>query len=351
MNIDPIPMDFSPDPGPGPTPAPARHLSGRQKAAIVVRLLAREGLAPPLHDLPEDVQADLIRQIGTSGDPDAADVAAVAEEFASLMETGTAFGPAAIAKALDLLDGAISPTVAQRLRAQAAEGGDPWERIAEKNAESLLPVFETESIEVAAIILSKLPVATAAAVLGLLPGDRARRITFAVSLTSAVAPDAVRRIGRALATVLDVEPVTAFADGPVVRVGAILNSSRNATRNDVLEGLDEADKSFAEEVRRAIFTFANIRQRIAPRDIPKILRGVEQDVVVRALAGATGDLAPVAEFIMTALPQRMADAIRGEVEELGEVDEEVSDEAMGEIIAVIRQLEADGEIHLVAEEG
>ena len=171
-----------------------------------------------------------------------------------------------------------------------------------------------------------------------------------MSLTSAVSPDAVRRIGRALAGVLDVEPVSAFAEGPVARVGAILNSSRNATRNAVLEGLDEADSNFAEEVRRAIFTFANIRERIAPRDIPKILRGVEQDVVVRALAGATGDLAPVSEFIMAALPQRMADALRGEIEELGAVDEDASDVAMGEIIAVIRQMEADGEIHLVAEE-
>ncbi len=340
-------MDFSPDTG----ASPARHLTGRQKAAILLRILAREGMAPPLHDLPEHVQADLIRQMGALGEPDEAEVAAVADEFARLMETGGVFGPAAMAQALEMLNGAISPAVAQRLRAQAGEGGDPWERIAARDAETLLPVFETESIEVAAIVLSKLPVSTAAAVLGLLPGERARQITYAVSLTSAVAPDAVRRIGRALAGVLDVVPILAFSDGPVARVGAILNSSRNATRNEVLEGLDEEDKAFAEEVRRAIFTFANIRERIAPRDIPKILRGVEQDVVVRAIAGAVGDLAPVAEFIMSALPQRMADAIRGEVEELGEIDEDTSDLAMGEIIAVIRQLEADGEIHLVADEG
>ena len=186
--------------------------------------------------------------------------------------------------------------------------------------------------------------------MGLLPGDHARRITYAVSQISAIRPDTVRRIGLALADILEIQPARAFDDGPVERVGAILNSSRGMTRDAVLAGLDEDDASFAEEVRRAIFTFGNIPERIAPRDVPKIIRQVEQDVLVRALAAAAPTLPDAVEFILGAISQRMAEALRGEIQDLGAIDEEAGDEAMSELIAVVRTLEAEGEIHLVVAE-
>ncbi|WP_428983607.1 hypothetical protein [Psychrosphaera aquimarina] len=45
--------------------------------------------------------------------------------------------------------------------------------------EKLLPILENESIEVAAVLLSKIDVARAAELLGKLPGPQARRITYA----------------------------------------------------------------------------------------------------------------------------------------------------------------------------
>lgn len=329
-------------------------LTGPQKAAIVVRLLARQGDGPTLHKLPEPLQADLIRQVAALGQVSTEVVEAVADEFAAAVEAAALFGPGGVTQALDLLGDSVSASVAQRLRQQSGFGDDqdPWDRIAEKDAETLLPVAEAESVEVAAVLLSKLGVSKAAELLGMMPGERARRITYAISLTSGIRPAAVRRIGIALAGVLEIEPPRAFSQGPVERVGAILNSSRSSTRNEVLAGLDEDDADFAEEVRRAIFTFANIPERIAPRDISRIIRGVEQDVLVQALVAAQGveELRKAADFVLGALSQRMADALRGEMEDAGEVDEDRGEEAMAAIVAVIREMEASGEIHLVAAE-
>lgn len=336
-------------PAPGGAVAPVT-LSGPEKAAIIVRLMAGAGAKLSLHTMPETVQADLIRQVARIGNVPPDVVQAVADEFAEMVETAAMLGTGGLQEAISLLGDSVDAGVAARLRQQsfAAEGTDPWSRIAEKEAETLLPVVEAESIEVGAVILSKLGVSTAAELLGLLPGDTARRITYAVSQISGIQPSVVRRIGLALADILEIQPARAFSEGPVERVGAILNSSRGMTRDAVLAGLDEDDADFAEEVRRAIFTFANIPERIAPRDVPKITRQVEQDVLVRALAAAQPQLPDAVEFILGAMSQRMAEALRGEIEDLGEVDEEAGDEAIGALIAVIRQLEADGEIHLVA---
>ena len=73
-------------------------------------------------------------------------------------------------------------------------------------------------------------------------------------------------------------------------------------RDEVLEGLAAADEGFARQVRKAIFTFADITERIEARDISRVIRGVEQATLVTVLAGATSATdAAVGEFILPGL--------------------------------------------------
>ncbi len=334
----------------GSTPA---TLTRRAKAAIVVRLLLNEGADIPLEDLPEDLQAQLTKQMGSMRLVDRNTLSSVVSEFADELDSiGLSF-PGGIAGALDSLDGRISKQTAARLRKEAGvrQYGDPWARLKDMGVEKLLPILENESIEVAAVLLSKIDVARAAELLGKLPGPQARRITYAVSQTSAVTPDAVDRIGLSLAAQLDAEPLQAFDDGPVERVGAILNSTTSITRDDVLEGLDETDAGFADLVRKAIFTFANIPKRIAPRDIPRVVRELEQEVLLIALAGAeAAGVKPSADFILENMSGRMADQLREEVEELEKVKPAEVEEAMSTIITTIREMEASGDLLLVVDD-
>jgi len=331
-------------------PGRGSNLSRRQKAAIVVRLLLAEGAHLRLDALPEAMQEDLTRQMAGIRMVDRDTLAAVIEEFLQELEqVGLSF-PGGMAGALDLLDGALDPGMMARLRRQAGPvaAGDPWARIAEIDAARLLPVLEAESIEVGAVLLSKLGVGKAAELLGQLPGERARRMSYAISLTGSIAPDAVLRIGRALAAQLDARPEAAFDTGPVERVGAILNAAPAATRDEVLEGLEEADSGFAEMVRRSIFTFANIPTRIDPRDVPRIVRDVDQEVLITAMAGATGPDKAATEFILSNMSQRMADSLREEIAEAGKVKQADAEAAMGAIVGAIRALEAEGTLFLLA---
>lgn len=345
---------LSPLPGPDfgfPTATPPLSISRQQKAAIIVRLLLSEGGELSLTDLPEEMQQDLTMQMGSMRSVTRDTVAAVVDEFINELDSiGLSFA-GGLEGALNTLDGSISPQMADRLRREGGvkRGGDPWERIMGLEAERLLPVLEEESTEVAAVMLSKLNVSKAAELLGMLPGAQARRITYAMSLTGGVTPDAVQRIGQSLATQLDSVPPRAFDDGPVERVGAILNFSPSNTRDQVLAGLDEDDQAFATQVRKAIFTFANIPARIDPRDVPKITRGVDQPVLVTALAAAqAGGLEETVEFILENISKRMAEGMREEMKELGKVKEADGEAAMSAVVAEIRELEAAGEVFFVA---
>ncbi|MBT9384232.1 flagellar motor switch protein FliG [Pseudooceanicola sp. CBS1P-1] len=335
-----------------PPPLPVRgQLTRKHKAAVIVRLLLNHGLDVPLKELPDEMQAELTMLLGHMRHIDRGTLSNVVEEFIEELEALGLTFPKGIAGALAALDGKISPHTAARLRKEAGvrQTGDPWERVKALDLKKLLPIAENESVEIAAVMLSKLDTSKAAKLLAMLPGARARRITYAVSLTSAITPEALDRIGLSLAAQLDAQPISVFDKDPVERVGAILNYSTAATRDDVLEGLDETDSDFAEKVRKAIFTYVNIPQRIAPRDIPKIVRQLDPAVLVTALAASVDpEQQKTAEYILGNMSARLADSLKEEVTDKGKVKLKDGEEAMNTVINEIRALEAAGELLLLA---
>ncbi|MEH6645363.1 flagellar motor switch protein FliG [Sulfitobacter sp.] len=332
---------------------PQPMLSKRAKAAIVVRLLINEGADIPLEELPAELQALLTQQMGSMRVVDRVTLASVVAEFTEALESiGLSF-PGGIAGALDALEGRISRETAARLRKEAGvrAAGDPWKRLRASSEQELQNIIACESTEVAAVLLSKLDVPVAAGLLGRLSGPEARRITYAVSLTSDVTPDAVDRIGLSLAAQLDQQKVPAFDTGAAERLGAILNSSSTPTRDDVMTGLEETDQALAHAVRKTIFTFGNIAARIVPRDIPRVLREMDGAALITAMAGAeAAGFAASRDFILENMSGRMADQLREDEAEAGKIKPSDADEAMSAIVAVIRDMENRGDLVFVQPE-
>lgn len=345
-------MNTAAPPARRPPQAPhdmAGHLNRAQKAAIIVQFLLNEGAEVPLATLPEPLQERLTALMGSMRYVDRKTLADVVAEFAAELEGMGLTFPRDMAGALTALDGRISAQTAARLRKEAGvrQWGDPWDQVRRADGDTLTGMLGRESPEIAAVLLSKLDVARAADLLGDLPGAVARQIACAMSQTGSVTPAAVDRIGLALATQVGDRPETAFDTGPEERVGAILTSARAAIRDDVLEGLDEADGGFAALVRRAIFTFVHVPDRLTPTDVPKVARTTDQPVLVTALAaGLAGDLAAPAQFMLDNLPRRMSEALREEIDERGTVPAAEAETAMAQVVNAIRRLEAAGEITL-----
>ncbi|EBA16328.1 flagellar motor switch protein FliG [Roseobacter sp. SK209-2-6] len=331
----------------------ASSLSGKAKAAIVVRLLLNEGADIPIEELPDQLQMELTQQMGKMRLVDRDTLYAVASEFAELLDNVGLTFPNGLAGALTAMDGRISRQTATRLRKEAGvrQFGDPWEHLKSLKPIELAKLCEAESIEVAAVLLSKLDTAKAAEMLAHLPGPVARQITYAVSHTSNVTPDTVDRIGLSLAAQVASRPEVAFASTPGQRVGAILTEAAAAKRDEVLTALEEEDEEFATDVRKSIYTYALIAKRMDKADVPKLMRVVSMPDIVTSIAFAT-DEEDVAtnDFLLENMSKRMAENIREEAKELGSVKRKDGEAAFGQVISAMRDLANMGDIELKSDE-
>lgn len=329
-----------------------RRLNSRQKAAVLVRFLMGEGVELPLGELPERTQTMLAAQMARLRVVDRATLDEIVSEFEERLDTVGLTFPGGIEGALSLMDGHISPAAASRLRREAGmmsmASGDPWERLGSFPAERLIEAIEGEATELAAVALSKIPVARAAEILALLPGDHARRIALAVSQTADIDPETVRLIGHAILTQIDSAPPRAFDRIPEERVGAILDVTRATRREEVLRGLDADDSAFADRVRRVIFAYEHIPTRLREHDVPKAVRATDQAALVTALAysATREDLREASEFLLVNMPQRLAQVLREEVSNRVEVGERDGEAALATVVEAVRGLESAGEIVL-----
>jgi flagellar motor switch protein FliG len=332
--------------------APPLRMSNADKAAVIVRLLLSEGAMPRLTGLSLRQQEALVRRLAGLGPVDRDTLSAVVREFAHRLDTIGLTFPGSVAGALDMVRDHLSEEARDRI-AELAEGEgppDPWRRIAAADPDRLKPILARESAEICAILLSKLPVAKAAALLADLPEDRGHVVAHAVALTSTIGEDTITRVGRSLLDQLQAQPTPAFASAPADRVGAILNAAAAATRDKVLEGLDGADADFAGLVRKAIFTFDHIPKRLDQKDVPKVMRALDAETTTTALTAGM-EAAPVAvEFLLENMSKRMAEQLRDDAEARGKVRGPEGEAAMADLVTAIRDLADSGEIRLIEQE-
>lgn len=328
------------------------HLTGLQKAAIIVRVLLAEGVEFPFSAIPSHEQTDMTRALASLRLIDRQTMCAVVEEFVEMLEqVGLSF-PETIEEALALLDGKLDAQATRQLRAlgRGGDGSDPWAELEMAEIPELVDILQKESTVVGAVVLSKLSTEKAATLLGALPADLAQTLALAVARTEQIAPEAVGRIGAALAAQVRDKPARAFDSPSTRRVGEILNSSPAALRDQLLSGLEQSDQVFATGVRKSIFTFQDIPARVAPLDVPGIIRNLSDDDLRLILAAQDADSRPTMDFFLDNISKRMADMLREDAAALPQPSRKALEASQSRIANAIRGMADTGALKLVTSE-
>lgn len=325
-------------------------LTQRQKAAIIIKLLVGGGVS--LDDLELDADAiwkitNAMTGLGVVG-KDVVD--GVTAEFILEMERMGLVFERDVDGSLKSMEGQINADTLSKVKAHQTGSAEAraWDYISKTESGVLALRIEKENPRIGAVILSKLPPAKSAEIVGEISTQAAESILGAIPKTTAVKPDVVNRIGIALSDSLqDKGGAGAFEESAAERIGAILNMSPSQFRDEILGSFEKTDPEAAGQIRRLMFTFEDIPSRIVGRDISKILRGVDDETLVIALSGAAKTAPAVKDFILSNISSRLAEQIQESIDEHGAVKEKDADAAMTQLVIAVKELEKSGDLTLI----
>jgi len=341
---------------------PAVRLSAKEKAAVIARVLLNDGPQPTMSALGMDNIEKLTRTMAGLTYVDQKTVLQVVSDFLDRLESPGLVFSDGLSGAIALLKDHLDDVRIQNMQgfnylADQNQDGfasalmDPWTNVGNLKPHDIAELVALENPRIGAVILAKLGAVQAADVLAAMDETQARAISLALSKSRAILPDTVSNIGAGLAGgAEDGDSADAFDGDPVARLADILNFAPASVRDAIIAALDSTDPPLVEKLRMLMFTFADIPDRIEVRDVPAIVRAVDNDVLITALVGAKSMAPESAEFIYANLSTRLSAQLRDDANDIGEVKLPDAEKAMSAVIVTIRDLENNGVISLITNE-
>lgn len=203
-------------------------------------------------------------------------------------------------------------------------------------AVDLAEVMRQEHPQAAAVILSRLePAKAAAALTNLPPGLQAEVIRRVVKL-SRVDADVIATVDQMLAARLTARPAEPSSLGGVGRVGEILQHTSYSTEHRLLEMLNEAEPWLADRVRSQSVAFEDLAA-VEPMQLRLALGQLTSRELATALRTAEGK---VRRRVLSCLPGESAKEVRRQLEQTGPVRVCEIEAAQERVVEAIRRLEA-----------
>ena len=329
-----------------PTMPSADHLSGVQKAAILLLQLGPEHSAKVLKLLGENEVTQVTAEIVRAQTLKREDVEAALLEFSMLATANNHLATGGIQTARDLLEASLGEVraaeILDNLRQTLVKA--PFEFLRHADPRQVLNFLSGEHPQTIALVLAHMNADQSSMVLGGLPEEIQRDVSIRIATLDQTSPDVTAQIEalleRRLSSVLKSQTETnTVADGVQTLID-ILNRSDRATERSIFEGLEEHDEELADEVRSRMFVFEDI-VTLDDRAVQLVLRQVEAKELATALKGVKPE---VKLKISRNMSERAAQNLDEEIILLGPVRMKTVEESQGAIVRVIRALEESGQI-------
>ncbi|MEO1549441.1 MAG: FliG C-terminal domain-containing protein [Pseudomonadota bacterium] len=235
------------------------------------------------------------------------------------------------------------------------EGGDirgAWKKLNDCPMPALTNFIALEHPQTATVILAELRADKAAAILERLDKEFANTILLRLSSVPVLDPavsDAVEEvIGRDFLSAIKGRQRTRK---PAELIASLMNNLPSDSREAFLEYLEDSKPKLAKEVVRVMFTFADIRHRVLPRDIALVVKAIDEPTLITAVAYGLAQRNPSAEFVMSNIPKRLAERLSEDIETMDDITARDGEPAMQEVVRQIQVLAKEGQIQMIEEEG
>jgi len=122
----------------------------------------------------------------------------------------------------------------------------------------------------------------------------------------------------------------------------IFNNLDRQTETRFMSALEERNREAADRIKGLMFTFNDL-QRLSGAAIQVLIRSVQKEKLPIALKGASET---IRDMFLKNLSERAAKMLREEVDALGPVKLRDVDEAQAAVVAVAKELAAQGQIEI-----
>ena len=246
-----------------------------------------------------------------------------------------------------ILMNAFAPDHAQFLLARLMKtiGVDSanFDALQKADPQQLAKFIHSEHPQTVALILSHLNSSQAAALLNSLPPEMRADVALRMANLDQISPDIISRIAAIIGQKLkNLGELSRESYGGVRAVAEMFNRLDSASSKEILEKIEGEDPTLVETVRHLMFVFEDLLT-VDQEAIKEILSRIDRKLLTVALKGASEQLR---NHFLDCMSQRGSEMMREDMNSLGPVKIKDVEAAQQQVIAVVRQLEAEGTIDM-----
>lgn len=326
--------------------AVVRH-SGLQKAAVLMVTLGEQAGAEVLKHLDEEEVALLGKEVARIPKITSEEAESILEEFYTMSMAQDYVLKGGIEYARKMLVTAFGPDSAQRIldrliKALGSEAAS-FDALQKADPQQLAKFIHSEHPQTVALILSHLNPSQAAGLLFSLPPDLRADVSLRMANLDQISPDIISKIAGIIGQKLKaLGELSRESYGGVRAVAEMFNRLDSTTSKDILDTMEHRDSTLADTIRHLMFVFEDLLL-IDPNGIKEILGRIDRKGLTIALKGTSDQLK---NHFLQCMSQRGAEMMKEDMDSLGPVKIKEVEAAQQQIIAVVRQLEAEGAVSL-----
>ena len=324
-------------------PEEYRTLTGPQKASILMLSLGEEYCSKLFALMHEDEIREISLAMTQLGSVRAEMVERLFGEFADkLGSSGNLIGSFESTERLlqKSLPRDRAAQIMEEIRGPA--GRTMWDKLANVNESILANYLKNEYPQTVAVVLSKVKPEHSARVLTLLPDSFAMEVVMRMLRMESVQKDVLDGVERTLRSEFMSNLARTTKRDSHELMAEIFNSLDRQAESRFISALEERNRESAERIKSLMFTFDDL-QRLSPIAMQAVLRTVEKDKLPLALKGASEKMR---DIFFKNLSERAARMMRDDIEALGPVKLRDVDEAQAAVVAVAKELAAQGQIEI-----
>jgi flagellar motor switch protein FliG len=323
-------------------------LTGTRKAAILLTLLGEESAAIVFRNLGDEELQRLTDEVANLGPIPSEVSLQVFEEYQrmTLGQDELTRGGQQMARRLLVKAFGEADADSILLRILKARELNPREALQRSDPQKLAKFLEGEHPQTIALVLGQLGERQASALLMTLPAESRAEAVKRLANLKRFSPAMAQKVATALTQRMkSVGEQGKRTYSGFQSVAAIMNCTDTSVAQEILDALDREDANLASGIRDLMFTFNDLAQ-VEEAHIREIAGAIDKRVLATALKGTSEALKTA--FFKT-MSSRAVDMLQEDMETLGPVRSKDVLKAQNEVVAVARQLEAEGKIVLKRE--